>query len=45
MKEIEDTSVANFPSKGCDIESLRRAREAGVTAAELRCKEFALLLS
>ncbi len=35
LKEVEDVATE---ADGCDIESLRKAREAGVTAAELRCR-------
>ena len=34
LKDIEDSSAVD----GCDVESLKRAREAGVTASELRCR-------
>lgn len=35
LKDIEENDTGKA---GCDIESLRRAREAGVTASELRCR-------
>lgn len=35
LKDIESNDSGK---PGCDIESLRRAREAGVTASELRCR-------
>lgn len=35
LKDIQENDSGKA---GCDIESLRRAREAGVTASELRCR-------
>lgn len=33
-----DNSAASAKAKGCDVESLRRAKQAGVSAFELRCR-------